>query len=111
MGDQNRKVRADHRHHAIDAITVGAIDRSLLQEISRRAALAEQEQRARITADVPDPFPGFREAVREKVAGIVVSVKPEHGKGGALHEDTAYGLVAQSRRGGRDREFPCSVSR
>jgi CRISPR-associated endonuclease Csn1 len=93
LGDDNRKVRTDHRHHAIDAITIGAIDRSLLQEMARRAGAAEEEGRDGITRDVPDPFPGFREAARAAIGNVVVSVKPEHGTGGALHEDTAYGLV------------------
>lgn len=93
LGDENRKVRADHRHHAVDAITIGAIDRSLLQEMARRAGQAEEEGRTRITADVPEPFPGFRDAAFKQVRAITVSIKPEHGKGGALHEDTAYGLV------------------
>ena len=94
LGDENRKVRSDHRHHAIDAVVVGAIDRSLLQEMARRARIAELEDRHDITRDVPEPFSGFRDAVREKVRAITVSVKPEHGKTGALHEDTAYGLVS-----------------
>jgi len=93
LSDQNMKVRADHRHHAIDAITIGAIDRRVLQEVARRAGIAEDEHRDRITADVPDPFPNFREHAREKVRAVIVSVKPEHAKGGALHEDTAYGLI------------------
>lgn len=93
LGDENRKVRTDHRHHAIDAVVVGAIDRSLLQEMSRRAGRAEAEDRRDITRDVPEPFPGFREAVREKVHASIVSVKAEHGNSGALHEDTAYGQI------------------
>jgi CRISPR-associated endonuclease Csn1 len=93
LSDENKKVRTDHRHHAIDAVTIGAIDRRLLQEIAARAGQAEEEQRQRITADVPDPFLDFLDRAREKVRGIVVSVKPEHAKGGALHEDTAYGLI------------------
>ena len=92
--DVGAKGRNDHRHHAVDAIVIGAIDRSLLNEMSRRAGQAEIEGRERITADVPDPLDGFRDAVRAAVDKIVVSVKPEHGKGAALHEDTAYGLIS-----------------
>ena len=40
-----------------------------------------------------DPFPDFRDAVRERVNRLVVSVKADHGKRGALHEETAYGLI------------------
>lgn len=93
LGDENRKVRNDHRHHAIDAITIGAIDRRMLNEMSKRAGQAEYEHRERITADVPDPFPNFRDRVRDKIRSVIVSVKPEHAKGGALHEDTAYGII------------------
>ncbi|MDR3507158.1 MAG: type II CRISPR RNA-guided endonuclease Cas9 [Caulobacteraceae bacterium] len=96
----NVKDRNNHRHHAIDAATIGLIDRGLLAELARRAGAREQEDLLeQITKDVPDP-PGFvaagrdfRQNVRERVAALIVSHKPEHGKGGALHEDTAYGLV------------------
>lgn len=89
------KARDDHRHHAIDACVIGAIDRSVLAEISRRAGRAEAEGRDRITSDVPEPFTDFRDAVRAAVDRIVVSAKPEHGRGSALHEDTAYGIVSR----------------
>lgn len=90
------KGRNDHRHHAVDACTIGAIDRSLLQEMSKRAGRAEIEGLERITADVPEPFLGFRDAVLAVIDKVIVSMKPEHGTGGALHEDTAYGLVTNS---------------
>lgn len=90
-----RKVRDDHRHHAIDAIVVGAIDRPLLNEMSRRAGQLEGEGRDwRITDAAPEePFPGFAETATRLVRAIIVSRKPDHGKGGALHEETAYGIV------------------
>lgn len=94
LGGENRKQRDDHRHHAIDAIVVGALDRGLLQEMAKRAEIAEIEGRSRITADVPEPVKKFRDVVRAQLDNLVVSVKPEHGKGGALHEETAYGVVA-----------------
>ncbi len=87
-----QKNRNDHRHHAVDACVIGAIDRSLLQLVARRAAHAELEGRDP-TRDVEEPFHGFRDAVRDKVNKLLVSVKPDHGRQGALHEDTAYGLV------------------
>jgi CRISPR-associated endonuclease Csn1 len=49
--------------------------------------------RPRVTDKVEEPFDGFRDAVRAAVEKVIVSLKPEHAKGGALHEDTAYGLV------------------
>ncbi|MBT9446189.1 MAG: type II CRISPR RNA-guided endonuclease Cas9 [Hyphomonadaceae bacterium] len=90
---RGRKVRDDHRHHAIDAVVIGAVDRGLLQEISRRAGQHEKDDLDRIVTDMPIPFDNFRDAVRAVVEKIVVSHKPDHGAGGALHEDTAYGVV------------------
>lgn len=103
----NVKDRNNHRHHAIDAATIGVIDRGLLNEMARRAGVKEErDQLAEITKDVPEP-PGFvaagrnfRDNVRERVQALIVSHKAEHGKGGALHEDTAYGLVDPA--GGED---------
>lgn len=97
LSDANRKIRTDHRHHAIDAIVVGAIDRRLLNEMAKRAARAEEENRDRITADVPDPYDRFLDDARVKVLAVVVSPKPDHGKQGALHEETAYGLIRDDK--------------
>jgi CRISPR-associated endonuclease Csn1 len=97
LSDDNRKNRDDHRHHAIDAFVIGNISRSMLNELSRRAALAEDRQDARIIADVPEPFDGCRDQLRELVRAMIVSHKAEHGKQGALHKKTAYGLVKNER--------------
>jgi CRISPR-associated endonuclease Csn1 len=59
-----------------------------------RAAQAELEGRDP-TRDVDEPFSGFRDAVRDKVNRLTVSIKPDHGKQGALHEDTAYGMITK----------------
>ncbi|MHA6683983.1 type II CRISPR RNA-guided endonuclease Cas9 [Mesorhizobium sp. A556] len=94
LSDDNRKDRTDHRHHAIDAITIGAMTRRLLLELNTLAGRAEQSQYDDVVGKVPWPFDNFRDAVRTVVERIVISNKPEHGKQGALHEDTAYGIVA-----------------
>ena len=80
LGDENRKIRNDHPHHAIDAITIGAIDRRMLQELSWRAGQAEEEQRERITADVHILFSNFRDLVRDKVRAVVVQRSPSTAK-------------------------------
>jgi CRISPR-associated endonuclease Csn1 len=92
LGDDNRKNRNDHRHHAADAIVIGCTSRGLLNEVAKVASRAEEQNLDRLFGDFPEPMPNFRDqAVRAVRAGLV-SPKPEHGKGGALHEDTAYGL-------------------
>jgi CRISPR-associated endonuclease Csn1 len=91
--EKSSKARDDHRHHAVDACVIGAIDRRILQAAAKEAAQAELENRSRVTDKVAEPFTGFRNAVKAAVERVIVSVKPEHSKAGALHEDTAYGLV------------------
>lgn len=96
LSDHNLKNRTDHRHHAIDAFVVGVTDRSLLQRIARAA----DETRDRLIEDMPEPWEGFRDELGERVRNVVVSHKPDHGTAGKLHEETAYGIVAEPRREG-----------
>lgn len=86
----NRKLRTDHRHHAIDAFVAAVTSRSLLQKV---AGAADQE-RDRLIVDLPDPYDGFdHEEFRRQVNGITVSYRLDHGTGGRLHAETAYGAV------------------
>lgn len=87
------KNRKDHRHHAIDALVVALTDRSLLKGVATAAGRAEEKFDKRLLAGVEDPWPDFRATVREAVSRIVVSHKPDHGVQGAMHNDTAYGVV------------------
>lgn len=90
----NRKNRDDHRHHAIDAFTIGCISRGLLNAVSRNAGRAEEADAERILGDIPEPFENFRDPLRELLRAMTVSHKPDHSKDGALHEETAYGIVS-----------------
>ena len=86
------KNRADHRHHAIDALVTALTDRSLLQRI----ASVYDEQRDKIV--VPMPWPSLREDLSAALERMVVSHKPDHGAEGKLHEDTAYGVVEEEEK-------------
>lgn len=100
LGD-NRKNRDDHRHHAVDAAAIGCISRSILARLAQRAGRTETlEKRGRIADDIPDPYESFRDEVRDLARKIIVSHKAEHAKGGALHEDTAYGIVREDNERG-----------
>lgn len=87
------KNRLDHRHHAVDALVVALTDRKLLQSAATAAARAEERHHHRLLADMEDPWPTFRDDVVRCVENIVVSHKPDHGVQGALHNETAYGIV------------------
>lgn len=91
LSDGDDKNRDDHRHHAVDAFVVALTDRSMLNRI---AGAGTKDQRGRILSNFPEPWDGFRDDLRAVLDAMIVSHRAEHGTGGRLHEDTAYGLVA-----------------
>ena len=106
------KNRLDHRHHAIDAAVVAVTTRSLLSAIAKAAARAENQDLDRLFEDLPQPWPGFREELGERLAPITVSHKSDHGRrgrpapgrdvtAGRLHNDTAYGLTGATAADGK----------
>lgn len=94
------KNRADHRHHAVDALVVGLCDRGLLQRVTTAAKRAEEEGR-RLLAALPEPWLGFHAEAAAAVARIVVSHKQDTGPQGRLLKETAYGPV-EGREDGRN---------
>lgn len=105
-GTAQPKNRLDHRHHAIDAVVVAIVDRSMLHKIARASGDMGADGRERI--EIPEPWENFREDLRQAVNAIVVSHRSDHGtasKGGLrngedktagrLHNDTAYGLTGE----------------
>ena len=87
-----RKDRDDHRHHAIDALTIGLVDRSLLHRVATAAGRARDRGR-RLLDDVGEPWPGFVAEAAAQVQAIVVSFKPDTSPSGRLHNDTAYAAL------------------
>lgn len=102
--------RADHRHHVLDAVTIGCTDRRMLEAVSASARLlAENEtlpgMRHELVAGLPEPFDGFRKQLEKHLQRMVISHKPDHGGAekairaerpytvAALHKETAYGLA------------------
>jgi CRISPR-associated endonuclease Csn1 len=89
-GEKNRN---DHRHHAVDALLIGLMDRSFLQRAATIHAREEKEGVYDFLDKFSEPWPGFRASACEALAKIIVSHKPDHGIQDALHNDTAYGFV------------------
>jgi len=105
------KNRLDHRHHTIDAAVVGVTGRRLLQQISRAAARAEDQNLDKLFVDLPTPWGGFRDELRASLDRVVVSHKADHGRKGVpakgrdvtaarLHNDTAYGFTGEKSDSG-----------
>ena len=93
LGDENRKNRDDHRHHAIDGLVIALTTRSMLHRIA--SASESDANRKRLIADMPEPWSGYRDHVRQRLETMIVAHRPDHGTQGRLHEDTAYGLVRE----------------
>ena len=86
------KNRADHRHHAIDAIVIALTSRSLFHQIASTAA----DKRAVLGQrrfDFSFPWEGFSSEVAERIDSLVVSHAPTRKVAGALHKANPYGQV------------------
>ncbi len=89
----SRKNRNDHRHHAVDAAVIGACDRSVIQRLSKVAEAYELGRSHRFFEQLGQPFDGFSDSVRSNAQRVIVSHRPDHDAGGALHKTTNYSVV------------------
>ena len=92
-----KKPRIDHRHHIIDAITIGMVSRSDMQNINWHDKRGYEVP----FMQLPVPLSGedsddrkkqlvvFRDKVIESLKDVTVYHKPEHSKNGQLHKETA----------------------
>lgn len=97
LGLDGEKNRNDHRHHAVDACVIGVTDQGMLQRFSNASASARERQLNKLVDTMPEPWSGYRDHVQRAVERIRVSHKPDHGHEGAMHNDTAYGLLPGGR--------------
>jgi CRISPR-associated endonuclease Csn1 len=82
------KNRADHRHHAIDAIVIALTNRKRLQELSRIRHKGGTEATGEVLLE---PWETLRNDVKRAANGIHVSHRAERKVRGQLHEETLYG--------------------
>lgn len=98
------KNRNDHRHHAVDAITIALTDRSMIQRVATAAAAMDPEATERVSKMIEAPWPTMRAEAESIANAIIASHRPDHGTAGhgncstagRLHNDTAYGLTGQT---------------
>ncbi|WP_346860048.1 type II CRISPR RNA-guided endonuclease Cas9 [uncultured Draconibacterium sp.] len=98
-----KKNRDDHRHHAIDAITIALTEQGYLQRLSTYNAQRKEKQRQKLdsTEKFPEPWNGFTNDVARAASAILISHKKNNktltktkkgfGVRGQLHEQTLYG--------------------
>jgi CRISPR-associated endonuclease Csn1 len=98
---QGEKNRNDHRHHAVDACVIAVTDQGLLKRFADASKSAREQQLNRLVEDMPPPWgeslDSYRAHVQRAIQNIWVSHKPDHGYEGAMHNDTAYGLLGNGR--------------
>ncbi len=87
-GDDRGKPRGDHRHHAIDAITIAATQPRVIAAMARNR---EQNLDPRQRPKIPSPWKDFVLSVEPWIERLSVSHRPEHKLSGALHDETNYG--------------------
>lgn len=97
LGLDGEKNRNDHRHHAVDACVIGVTDQGLLQRFAIASADARNKGLGRLVEEMPLPWTTYRDHVERAVRQIWVSHKPDHGHEGAMHNDTAYGLLGDGK--------------
>ncbi|MEE4208823.1 MAG: type II CRISPR RNA-guided endonuclease Cas9 [Parvularcula sp.] len=89
LAEDGKKTRADHRHHAIDALVVACVDPGLTNMLSRYWQ-AKDDPRA-VAPALPPPWPTIRTDAQAAVADIIVSHRVRKKVSGALHKETTYG--------------------
>jgi CRISPR-associated endonuclease Csn1 len=92
------KNRADHRHHAVDAIVIALTNRSVFMKISHRFETA---------FSMNPPWDKFRDQVKARLDTVIISHAATRKISGALHEATAYGsgfVWAKDKRGNSVKE-------
>jgi CRISPR-associated endonuclease Csn1 len=87
-GKDRGKPRIDHRHHAIDAITIAATQPRVIEAMARDSA---QNFDPRQRPKIPPPWKDFVLSVEPWIERLLVSHRPEHKLSGALHDETNYG--------------------
>lgn len=90
--DGETKTRADHRHHAVDALAVALTSRSFVKQLADWHKLRETGARP---PELKRPWKGLLEQAKATVASIVVSHKARRKVSGALHAETVMGDTGQ----------------
>lgn len=90
------KPRTDHRHHAIDAITIALSQPKLIAALSRSNAQDPYwPSNGRTAPKIQAPWKDFVDSIRPQIAQMLVSHRPQHRLTGALHDETNYGRPRQ----------------
>lgn len=104
-GEQGKKNRADHRHHALDAVVIALSGPERLSQLAQAAEKQELAKSEGYEYPKRDPvrppwgdFDSFRADVMKEWNNIVVAHRPERRKiTGAFHRDTHFGPLLDKK--------------
>jgi CRISPR-associated endonuclease Csn1 len=93
-GQTSGKPRSDHRHHAIDAVTIALTRSSVIQAMANASAFEPWQPGTRSWRRVPEPWttPDFIRSLTEQIEKMVVSHRPEHKISGELHKGSNFSI-------------------
>ncbi len=94
LGDDGEKNRADHRHHAIDALVVACAHGGYANKLSRYLQEHDAFRRGhgrKPTFDAERPWSTIREDAQAATDEIIVSHRVRKKVSGPLHLETVYG--------------------
>jgi CRISPR-associated endonuclease Csn1 len=96
LGGHGKKNRADHRHHAVDALAVACTTRGFVKRLSDYYAADDP----RGTPHLPKPWSTIREDAAKAIERVVVSYRVDRKLSGSLHEEMPLGLTSLSGESG-----------
>ncbi len=84
---EGEKVRTDHRHHAIDALTIALTTPGMVQKL---ASMPSEQRRKLNDAGIPQIDPNLRNEAKQALNSAAVSHHVRNRLRGELHKDTLY---------------------
>lgn len=93
LAEDGEKTRADHRHHAIDALTVSCSHPGVTQQLSRY--WQAEDSPSTLSPALPPPWDSIRSDAQEAIANVIVSHRVRKKVSGPLHKETVYGESGQ----------------
>lgn len=98
LSDGGAKNRADHRHHAVDAIVVALTTPLTVKSLSDANKRAPEHRRYSFY-NMPLPWETFQQDVQQAVESITVSHRVDRKANGQLHQETFYGIIKERGTG------------
>jgi len=92
LSEDGEKNRMDHRHHAVDAIVVGLMDRGSLAKYAKAQGRGKDIREQLERTPHEEPLKDLRMKAQRAVNAIKVSHRPNHSHERQMNNDTNYGF-------------------